>query len=32
MVGYILRVMDTTKNGAKLTASKIIIIIHQQQH
>jgi hypothetical protein len=26
MVGYILRVMDTTENGAKLTASKIIII------
>jgi hypothetical protein len=24
MVGYILRVMDTTENGAKLTASKII--------
>jgi hypothetical protein len=26
MVGYILRVMDTTENGAELTVSKIMII------
>jgi len=27
MVGYILRIMDTTENGAELTVNKTIILV-----